>query len=82
MPSTLAMAARAELENEAFQAAIVRMEEAWVDRIRTSASHEVEKREYAYRMLRVLADFIDELKAMTSDDAHERGRAEAAQLMK
>jgi hypothetical protein len=80
--SSLAIAARAELENEAFQAAIVRMEEKWMDRIRYSAGDEVELREYAYRMLKCLADFIDELKAMTSDDAHDRGRAEAAQLMK
>jgi hypothetical protein len=33
-------------------------------------------------MLKVLADFIDELKGMTSDDAHERGRAATQQMMK
>jgi hypothetical protein len=82
MTSTIAMAAKAELENEAFQAAIVRMEEKWLDQIRFSAADEVERREYAYRMLKVLADFIDELKAMTSDDAHERARVTAQQMMK
>jgi hypothetical protein len=82
MPSTLATAARSQLENEAFQAAIVRMEEKWMDVIRWSASEERDKREYAYRMLKCIADFVDELKAMTSDDAHARSRAEAHQLMK
>jgi hypothetical protein len=82
VPSTLAMAAKAELESEAFQQAIIRMEESWIDRICSSAPHELDKREYAYRMLKMLGDFVDELKAMTSDDAHQRGRAEAAQLMK
>jgi hypothetical protein len=82
MPSTLAIAARAELENEAFVQAIIRLEETWLNVIRASALDETDTRENAYRMLRVIADFINELKAMTSDDAHQRGRAEAAQLMK
>jgi hypothetical protein len=82
MPSTIAMAARAQLENEAFQAAIIRMEETQLDIIRASGWMETSKRENAYQMLRVIANFIDELKAMTSDDAHERGRAAAQQLMK
>jgi hypothetical protein len=82
MASTLAMAARAELENEAFQAAIIRMEETQMDIIRASDWSETSKRENAYQMLRVIADFINELKGMTSDDAHQRGRAEAHQLMK
>jgi hypothetical protein len=80
--STIALAARASLENEAFQAAIVRMEEKWIDRIRSSPLKATEDREYAYRMLLCLGDFIDELKAMTTDDAHARGRAAAQQLMK
>jgi hypothetical protein len=80
--SILATAARASLESEAFQAAIVRIEEKWLDHIRFSAADEVERREYAYRMLKVLADFIDELKAMTSDDAHQRARDAAQQMMK
>jgi hypothetical protein len=82
MPSTIVMAARAELENEAFVQAIVHIEEKWIDRIRASALDATEDREYAYRMLRVLADFVDELKAMTSDDAHDRGRAQAQQMMR
>jgi len=82
MPSTIAMAARAALENEAFQAAIVRMEEGYIDVIRNSEPHEAHKREEAYRKLKLLGDFIDELKGMTSDDAHERGRVAAQQLMK
>jgi hypothetical protein len=76
------MAARAELENEAFQAAILRMEETQLDIIRASDWSETSKRENAYQMLRVIADFVNELKAMTSDDAHERGRAAAQQMMK
>src|SRR4029434_5882076 len=82
MTSALAMAARAELENEAFQAAIIRLEEKWLDHIRYSNGDEVERREYAYRMLKVLADFVDELRAMTAIIAHERGRAATQQMMK
>jgi hypothetical protein len=82
MPSNIALAARAQLENAAFQAAIVRMEEGYVDIIRNSEPHESNKREDAYRKLKLLGDFVDELKGMASDDAHERGRAEAHQMMK
>jgi hypothetical protein len=82
MASTIALAARAQLENDAFVQAIIRMEETQMDIIRASAPDETDKREYAYRMLRVLADFVDELKGMASDDAHERGRAAAQRMMK
>ena len=82
MSSTIALAARAQLENEAFQAAIIRMEEALVYIIQNSEPDEVNKREEAYRRLKLLGGFIDELKAMTSDDAHERGRVAAQQMMK
>jgi hypothetical protein len=82
MPSTIALAARAQLENEAFQAAIIRIEEGLVYIIQNSEPDEVNKREDAYRKLKLLGNFIDELKAMTTDDAHERGRAEAHQMMK
>lgn len=82
MTTHLALAAKAELDNEAFQQAIVRMEETQMDIIRASAPSQTEVREYAYQMLRVIGDFINELKAMTSDEAHARGRAQAEQMMK
>lgn len=82
MTTHLALAARAELESEAFQQAIIRMEEAQMDVIRASRPNETEVREYAYQMLRVISNFVDELKAMTTDTAHERGRAAATQMMK
>lgn len=82
MTTHLALAAKAELDNEAFQQAIVRMEETQMDIIRASDWNERDKRENAYRMLKVISDFVNELKAMTSDEAHERGRAAAQQMMK
>jgi len=82
MTTHLALSAMAELESEAFQQAIVRMEETQMDIIRASDWSDTAKREYAYRMLRVIADFVNELKAMTTDAAHDRGRAAAQQLMK
>jgi hypothetical protein len=82
MTTHLALAAMAELDNEAFQQAIIRLEETQMDIIRASKAEDVETREYAYRMLRVISDFVNELKAMTTDAAHERGRAQAAQMMK
>jgi hypothetical protein len=82
MTSHLAVAAKAELENDAFVQAITRMEEKWMDIIRYSATEDVAKREYAYRMLKTLGDFIDELKAMSGDEAHARRRDEAIQMMK
>lgn len=82
MSTHLALAAQASLDNEAFQQAIVRLEETQMDVIRASKPDQVAEREYAYRMLKVIGDFVDELKAMTSDIAHERGRAAAQQIMK
>jgi hypothetical protein len=78
----LALAAQAELDNEAFQQAIIRLEETQMDIIRASKPEDVATREYAYRMLKVISDFVNELKAMTTDVAHERGRAAATQMMK
>ena len=80
MSTHLALAAQAELDNEAFQQAIVRLEETQMDIIRASKAEDVETREYAYRMLRVISDFINELKAMSGDMAHERGRATAHRM--
>lgn len=80
MTSRLASAAKAELSSEAFQQAIIRLEEKWLDEIRNSEPERIDRREIAYRMLKTLEDFVNELAAMASDEAHARGRAEAEQM--
>lgn len=75
-PTVRAAHAKRILEDDVFKSAISAMEAKAIDKWRSSNPDQMEEREDAYRMLRVIGDFRAEFQSMINDGVSAKRRDE------